>query len=134
MPSLRLEVSMARARLKRAVMSGGTALLCVLGTGAWVHARQAGPPANEAVLPALLTEVRGLRAAMEQMASAGPRVQLFASRLQMQETRVNNLSKRLSDVRDTLAASQQGLVSMQGQQQQIEAALTEHQAGLTPES
>jgi hypothetical protein len=36
------------------------------------------------VLGALLTEVRGLRQAMEQMASAGPRAQLALGRLQLQ--------------------------------------------------
>src|SRR5262245_51683946 len=41
-------------------------------------------PAPE-VLTALLTEVRGLRAALEEMASSGPRVQLTLGRLQLQE-------------------------------------------------
>jgi hypothetical protein len=50
------------------------------------------------VLPALLVEVRGLRAAMEQMASAGPRIQLFVSRLQLQEARVNAMARRLDEI------------------------------------
>ena len=58
------------------------------------------------VLPALLVEVRGLRAAMEQMASSGPRVQLALGRLQLQEQRVNNLLRRLETVRASLAAAQ----------------------------
>ena len=37
---------------------------------------------------ALLVEVRGLRAALEQLASAGPRVQLMFGRLQLQEQRI----------------------------------------------
>jgi chromosome segregation ATPase len=61
---------------------------------------------NEEVLPALLIEVRGLRAAMEQMASAGPRVQLALGRLQLQEQRVNNLLRRLETARASLAAAQ----------------------------
>jgi hypothetical protein len=59
------------------------------------------------VLPALLVEVRGLRAAMEQMALSGPRVQLALGRLQLQEQRVNNLLRRLETVRTSLASAQQ---------------------------
>jgi hypothetical protein len=58
------------------------------------------------VLPALLVEVRGLRAAMEAMASSGPRVQLALGRLQLQEQRVNNLLRRLETVRASLAGAQ----------------------------
>ena len=54
---------------------------------------------------ALLTEVRGLRHAMEQMAAAGPRVQLALGRLQLQEQRVNTLVRRLETVRDALSAA-----------------------------
>jgi len=61
-------------------------------------------PASE-VLTALLTEVRGLREAMEQMASAGPRVQLALGRLQLQEQRITTLVRRLDDVRASLAQS-----------------------------
>jgi predicted nucleic acid-binding Zn-ribbon protein len=60
-------------------------------------------PQERDVLPALLTEVRGLRAAMERMASAGPRVQLALGRLQLQEQRVNNLLRRLETARASLA-------------------------------
>jgi chromosome segregation ATPase len=66
--------------------------------------RQSSP--QEDVLPALLTEVRGLRAAMEQMASAGPRVQLALGRVQLQEQRVNNLLRRAEDGRGHLAETQ----------------------------
>jgi hypothetical protein len=58
------------------------------------------------ILPALLVEVRGLRAAMEQMASSGPRVQLALGRLQLQEQRVNNLLRRIEATRGGLVAAQ----------------------------
>ena len=61
------------------------------------------------VLSALLVEVRGLRSAMEQMASAGPRVQLALGRLQLQEQRVNTLARRLEDARTSLAQVKSGL-------------------------
>src|SRR3954471_17631163 len=57
------------------------------------------------VLPALLAEVKGLRAAMEQMSSAGPRVQLSVGRLQLQEGRIAGMIRRLDTVRDNLAAA-----------------------------
>jgi chromosome segregation ATPase len=104
----------------------------VIVTGGLVAARQA--PAQPDVLPALLEEVKGLRAAMEQMASAGPRIQLFTSRLQLQETRINNMIHRLDTVRDALASAQRDLGHEQGQQQEIEAALVEHQASATSEA
>jgi hypothetical protein len=53
---------------------------------------------NEDVLPQLLIEVRGLRAASEQMASAGPHVQLLLGRVQLQEQRIGNQIRRLDMV------------------------------------
>ena len=43
---------------------------------------------------------------MEQMASAGPRVQLALGRLQLQEQRVNNLLRRLETARASLVTAQ----------------------------
>jgi chromosome segregation ATPase len=96
------------------------------------------------VLPDLLVEVRGLRAAMEQMASSGPRVQLALGRLQLQEQRVNNLLRRLETARAALAAAQrqdegtrQELASMEemsksaaGPEGIVRAQLEEQIAGL----
>jgi hypothetical protein len=65
----------------------------------------AGSP-QENVLPALLIEVRGLRTAIEQMASAGPRVQLALGRVQLQEQRVNSMIRRLESVRDAIAKTE----------------------------
>jgi hypothetical protein len=55
------------------------------------------------VLPALLTEVKGLRAAMEQMAAGSTQAQLLVGRLQLQEGRVASMIRRLDTVRDNLA-------------------------------
>jgi len=60
---------------------------------------------NDDVLPALLTEVKGLRAAMEQMASGSTQAQLLVGRLQLQEGRVTSMIRRLDTVRDSLAAA-----------------------------
>lgn len=64
---------------------------------------QAEPQAqNPDTLAALLVEVKGLRAAMEQMAATGPRVQLAFGRLQLHEQRISGLVRRLDVVRERI--------------------------------
>ena len=75
------------------------------------------------ILPSLLVEVRGLRAAIEQMASAGPRVQLALGRLQLQEQRLNTLVMKLDGVREKLAMSQRQATQNQMQLEQVENAM-----------
>src|SRR3954466_4508494 len=58
------------------------------------------------VLPTLLTEVRDLRGAMEEMAAAGPRVQLALGRVQLQEQRINTLIRRLDEAHGAVAVAQ----------------------------
>ena len=85
-------------------------VLVAAGAGLGVRARaaaQAARATDQDVLPALLIEVRGLRAAMEQMASAGPQVQLALGRLQLQEQRVNNLLRRIESVQNQLVTALQ---------------------------
>lgn len=77
-----------------------------------VQAQPANP--SEDVLPALLVEVKGLRAAMEQMAGAGPRVQLFVGRLQLQEGRIAGMIRRLDTVRDSLTKARQEAEQVKG--------------------
>ena len=72
------------------------------------------------ILPSLLVEVRGLRAAIEQMVSAGPRVQLALGRLQLQEQRLNTLIVKLDGIRDKLAMNQRQAVQRQQQLAQFE--------------
>ena len=78
---------------------------------------------QEDVLPALLVEVRGLRAAMEQMASAGPRVQLALGRVQLQEQRVNNLLRRSEEARGHLTDAQRKYVQTQQQLRGLQEAV-----------
>jgi chromosome segregation ATPase len=88
-----------------------------------VQGRQAVPAAEPDVLPALLTEVRGLRAAMEKMASAGPRVQLALGRVQLQEQRINSLIRRLDEMRAAVAADQAEYDRLQEVSRGVEGAL-----------
>jgi hypothetical protein len=71
-------------------------------------------------LPALLAEVRALRAAMEQMVSAGPRVQLAMGRLQLQEQRVNGMLRRLDEIRTGLASVDSETAEMTDQLARLE--------------
>ena len=106
-------------------MKAGTALGVAAFMGALVYAGQAVPaPKNEDVLPALLAEVRGLRAAMEQMASAGPRVQLFVSRLQLQEGRMAAMIRRLDTLRDGLSTAQRDAEAAQEAIKRLESPET----------
>ena len=113
--------------------SGGWfAAAAVLAAAVNVSGQSSAPPRQDDVLAALLVEVRGLRAAMEQMASAGPRVQLFASRLQLQEGRMNAMARRLDTVRDSLAAAQRDLARLQDEERRMDAVLTEQKASASP--
>ena len=76
--------------------------LIVLGTTAGGQPPQ---QPNQDTLGALLVEVRGLRSAIEQMASVGPSIQLAMGRLQLQEQRINTLVRRADGLRDALAAA-----------------------------
>jgi chromosome segregation ATPase len=87
--------------------------------------------ADQDVLPALLIEVRGLRAAMERMASAGPQVQLALGRLQLQEQRVNNLLRRMESVQNELSAALRESDNAMQDFTRMESALKS--AGLPPE-
>jgi chromosome segregation ATPase len=108
-----------RSSHMRATTAVVTLVALFIAGSAASHGAAQEPPG---VLPALLTEVRGLRAAMEQMASAGPRVQLALGRLQLQEQRVSTLVRRLETVRDNLAAAQRQYAQHQNQLAQFDGA------------
>ena len=84
------------------------ALVATIAIASWFVPARAQTRGDD-VLPALLTEVKGLRAAMEQMASASARSQLLVGRLQLQEGRITSMTRRLDTVRDALAAARREL-------------------------
>ena len=102
-----------RSKVSAAGVVVGVILVIVI-FGASVRSQEP----RQDVLAALLTEVRGLRGAIEQMASSSARVQLAMGRLQIQEQRVNTLSRQLTDVRASLSAAER-------QQNQLEAQLAD---------
>jgi hypothetical protein len=100
------------------------AVLILAGVGTWLVPAKAQAARNDDVLPALLTEVKGLRAAMEQMAAGGTQAQLLVGRLQLQEGRVASMIRRLDTVRDNLATARREYGQLRGSMQMLEADKT----------
>jgi hypothetical protein len=80
-------------------------VLVVTGIGAASFSVSAQAARTDDVLPALLVEMKGLRAAMEQMASGATQAHVLVGRLQLQETRIASMIHRLDTVRDNLASA-----------------------------
>jgi hypothetical protein len=115
---------MADGYAKQVVTKAGMAVAGAAVMGVLVYAGQTAPAAkSEDVLPALLVEVKGLRAAMERMASAGPRVQLFVSRLQLQEGRIDGMIRRLDTLRATLGTARDEMEVAQQKVTRLETQL-----------
>jgi hypothetical protein len=117
--------------MSRSHVFGTAAAVLLMLSGAAVGRTsvQAQPASTPDVLPALLTEVKGLRAAMEQMAGAGPRVQLSIGRLQLQEGRIAGMIRRLDTVRDTLASSRRELEGFKSAQKMMEGGDDDRKPG-----
>jgi chromosome segregation ATPase len=115
---------MTERSVKRFVMTGVMAAAALVVPAIWAGAQTAPPRATaDPVLEALLAEVRALRVAMEQMASAGPRIQLFTARLQLQETRISNMIRRLDGIRDQLSGMREDLSTAEEMQKRVEGML-----------
>ena len=70
----------------------------------------------------LLSEVRLLRQALERAATTGTRIQLLVARVQLQEQRISDLSRRLDGVRSELRDIDRGLAPMSEQLASFEEA------------
>ena len=116
-------------RLTKRLLAG--AGLVGIGLVASVAAQGARPQDSD-VVAALLTEVRGLRQAMEQIASAGPRVQLALGRLQLQEQRVNTMIRRLETIRDAISKQQQEAAGFQAQLANFETMFKQNAKDVPP--
>lgn len=111
---------------------GAAAAVLVLAGGAFAvrGSAQAQQPSGPDVLPALLQEVKGLRAAMEQMATSNAHAQLLVGRLQLQESRMNGMIRRLDTVRDERATADREYQQIKGSLQMLEG---QHEPGAIPE-
>src|SRR5476649_1090690 len=90
--------------------------LAIIGAG--LIALVAGTAGQTASQPsssgdALLAEVRGLRAELNQAAGTSIRTQLLVARLQLQEQRINTVDKQLAEVRAQLGGLPNALVPME---------------------
>ena len=99
-----------KATALRVVLVG--TLVALGATGRSLAARTQQPAPAPDTISALLVEVRGLRGALEQMATAGPRVQLALGRVQLQEQRILNQTRRLDEVSESLIDAQRRLEPM----------------------
>lgn len=61
-------------------------------------------PARQASMDDLVTEVRALRADIQQMADASIRAQLLVARLQVQEQRIAGITKQLTETAEQIRA------------------------------
>jgi len=98
------------------------ALVVAAGWGGTV-AGQAPAGQEQDLTAALLVEVRGLRQAMERMASSGPRIQLALGRLQLQEQRVNTMLRRHDDIKARIASTETQLGQMSDSQGRLDDEL-----------
>jgi len=85
-------------------------------------AQAAAPPPQRDVLLELLAEVRGLRQDMERAATVGARIQLLVARVQLQEQRIAELSRRLTAVRDEMSTLDSQAGGLQSQVAMFEKA------------
>jgi hypothetical protein len=101
-----VEVFMRRTT-SRIVAAGILATVAVTAGALAGRAEQTTPAPD--VLSALLVEVRGLRAAMERIASTDAEVQVVFGRLQLQEQRIVNQVRRLDSLKASLVDARREL-------------------------
>jgi chromosome segregation ATPase len=94
-------------------------IIAALATSSMTFAQSSAPAAPD-VLKELLVEVRGLRAAMERAATVGARIQLLVARVQMQEQRITELSRRAVTVREELSRIETGIAQFSAMTKQFE--------------
>jgi chromosome segregation ATPase len=94
-------------------------LAALLAAPSMASAQSSAPPATD-LLKELLVEVRGLRAAMERAATVGARIQLLVARVQMQEQRITELSRRAVTVREELSRLDAGIAQHGAMMKQFE--------------
>jgi len=76
----------------------------VLGLMTLLSGQTPSTPARQASIDDLVTEVRALRADIQQMADSSLRAQLLVARLQVQEQRIAGLSRQLTETEEQVRA------------------------------
>src|SRR4051812_33779758 len=106
--------------VRRLSIATGIIVVSIVATSGWRPAAAQATRSDD-VLPALLTEVKGLRAAMEQMASTNAHAQLLVGRLQLQEGRIAGMVRRLDTVRDSVATASREHAQIEGSLKMFDA-------------
>ena len=96
------------------------ALLAAMLAAPSMAPAQSNPTPAPDVLKELLVEVRALRVAMERAATVGARIQLLVARVQMQEERIAELSRRAVTVREELSRIDTEIAQHSGMMKQFE--------------
>jgi chromosome segregation ATPase len=112
---------MVTQRIRWALGLGSVFGLVAVGLSA-----QSGPSAQALggpTLEALLAEVRGLRAELNQASSASIRTQLLTARLQLQEQRIYTVARQLTEVQGLLATVRDEMLDVQRRADNYERAL-----------
>ena len=76
----------------------------VFGVMTLLSGQTSSPPARQASIDDLVTEVRAVRADVQQMADASIRAQLLVARLQVQEQRIAGISRQLTETEEQIRA------------------------------
>jgi hypothetical protein len=95
-------------------------ILTVFTWGLSAQVPRAGAPTTDS---ALVVEIRGLRADLNQALGANIRAQLLVGRLQLQEQRINVLSGQLADARRALVEVEAGQLRPSTEVKSLEEAL-----------
>jgi predicted nuclease with TOPRIM domain len=123
--------TLAAAALAIVIAASAFAVRAFAQAPAFAAERRFGEAGSQSdILPALLQEVHGLRAAMEQMATSNAHAQLLVGRLQLQEGRMNGMIRRLDTIRDERAKAQTEYDQIRGSLQMLE---NQHEPGEVPE-
>jgi len=76
----------------------------VFGLMTLLSGQTSSTPARQASIDDLVTEVRALRADLQQMADASIRAQLLVARLQVQEQRIAGIARQLTETEEQMRA------------------------------
>jgi hypothetical protein len=111
--------------IRRSFRAAALVGLVLVSAFAWVSSAQAprGGAAAATTDSDLLVEIRGLRADLNQALGTNIRAQLLVGRLQLQEQRINVISRQLAEVRRQLAAVETGQVMPTTEVKRLEDAL-----------
>ena len=113
---------MTNGRLVFCAMVVVGVILTVFAWGLSAQAPRAGAATTDSD-SALVVEIRGLRADLNQALGANIRAQLLVGRLQLQEHRINALSGQLADARRALVEVEAGQVRPGTEVKRLEEAL-----------